>query len=141
MGLPVVVLFAVDVAVPGEARDLPVQGVPALTALEAGGVPPPVHRLEIEPVGDPEAAAGADGAAAVFGAARRRRRRRSGRVERLQLGYVVFEGGVRSAELALRLGLVEGRRAACVRSAGLVVVVGRGAARTAAGYRGIGVPH
>jgi hypothetical protein len=86
----VVVLFAVDVAVPGEARDLPVEGVPALTALEAGGVPPPVHRLEIEPVGDPEAAAGADGAAAVFGAARRRRRRRSGRVERLQLAKFRF---------------------------------------------------
>lgn len=75
---PIVIFLAVDVAIPGEARDFAVESVSTLAALEAGGVPSPVDRLKIEAIGDPQAAAGADGRLV-----RGRRRRRARRLDRL----------------------------------------------------------
>lgn len=49
--LLVVILFAVDVAVPAEAGDLAVESLTTVGALQASGMPPSVYRLEIKPVG------------------------------------------------------------------------------------------
>lgn len=121
--IPIVILLAVDVSVPGEAGDLPVQGVPAVAALQAGRVPPPVHRLQVEPVCDPASTACTHGGGGGVVRVRRWRRRRPRRRGRLELGHVhVLErGGGRSADV--------------VRAGRLVVVVVRGcAAGAAAGY-------
>lgn len=142
---PVVVLFAVNIPVPRKTRDLPVQRIPALATLQTGSMPPPVHRLQIEPVRDPHPAPRTHGPVRVVagGAARRRRRRRPRRLQRFEFRYVVFEGRVRpTANLAgRRLRLVGRGRPARIRTARLVVVVRGGAARTAAGYRRVSVTH
>lgn len=76
---PIIVLLAIDVAVTAEARDLSVETLTAVRALETRGVPPPVNRLKIEPVGYPEAAPCANHPGNVLGL-----RGRGGR--RLELG-------------------------------------------------------
>lgn len=64
---PIVVLLAVDVAVPAETGDLAVESLTAVRALKTGGVPPPVHGLQVEPVGYPKAASGANDSWNVLG--------------------------------------------------------------------------
>lgn len=68
---PIVVLLAVDVAVPAETGDLPVEALAAVRALKAGGVPPPVDGLQVEPVGYPKATSGANDSGDVLGLCRR----------------------------------------------------------------------
>lgn len=130
--VPVVIFLAVDVAVPREARDLAVESVPALAALQTGGMPSPVDRLQVEPVGDFGAAAGTHGR--IVGADRRCGRRVR-RLDRFDLRYVVVERGRRPLDLRpahvrpVRPTYVRVMRSAYVRAARrLVVVVGRSAA-------------
>lgn len=83
--LPIVVLLAVDVPVASETGDLSVEGCVALAALEAGRVPLPVDRRQVEPVHDPPAASGA------VGSVLRRGERRPRRPRRRQLLHLRFE--------------------------------------------------
>ena len=87
--LPVVVFLAVDGAVACETGDFAVEGRPALGALQARGVPSPVDREQVKPVGDARVAAGAE-----YELSR----------SRLLLGLLFrFEGGRRAAVLAARV--------------------------------------
>ena len=61
MLLPVVILFAVDAAVLGEARELRLQRELTFTAFEAAQVPLLVHGQEVVPVRDLTPAAGTQG--------------------------------------------------------------------------------
>lgn len=50
---PIVILLAVNVSVSAEASDFAIESLTAVRALKAGRVPPPVHRLQVKPVGYP----------------------------------------------------------------------------------------
>lgn len=114
-------------------------------------MPPPVHRLQVESVRDAKTAAGADRRRLVRVGWRGGRRVR--RLQRLELGDVVLEGGVRPAELGGRPAHLGGAGAGDhrrpvgptdVRGArGLVVVVvgGRAAGTAAAGDARVHVTH
>jgi len=96
---PIIVFLAIDVAVTAEARDLPVETLTTVRALETRGVPPPVNRLEIEPVGYPEAAPCANHPGNVLGL-----RGRGGR--RLELGDGVQVLRRRLLLLRLQMGMM-----------------------------------
>lgn len=111
-------------------------------------MPPPVHGLEIKSVGDSQSATGTNRRIVRI---RRRRRRSSRLLERLQLWYLVFEGRMgkvrrRPADfVSLLLSTVRGclvmRPAYFRRTRRLVIIVGRGAARTATRYARVYVTH
>lgn len=100
--VPVVVFLAVDVAFPGEARHLPVEGLSALTTCEAGRVPPTLHGQQVKSVGDSGATARTGDAGTFFQLA-------GGRLGVAARGCVVIvrgggaraAGGTRGAHVAL----------------------------------------
>ena len=69
MGIPVVVLLAVNATVLGEAGELGLEGQLTFTAFQAPQVPLLVHGQQVVPVGDLAPAAGAQGG--LLGAQRR----------------------------------------------------------------------
>lgn len=97
---PIIILLAIDVPVTTEARDLSVETLTAVRALETRGVPPPVDRLKIEPVGYSEATSRTNYPGNVLGLRGRRGRwlelgnsmqvlRRGLLLLRLQMGMMV----------------------------------------------------
>jgi hypothetical protein len=98
---PIIIFLAVDVPVAGEASQLGVQRELALAALEAGGVPLPVHRQEVVSVLDAAPAAGARRPVQHGGAPQAGARRGDGAFDGLAL-LQHLDGGGRGSRLALR---------------------------------------